>query len=197
LTDFKEIAAGAIREFSKRIEQYAGPEARNKVIQGGVNLTDILDPVKGALDYKEAIDRLDKLVDKTTCGKIMMGCGYTCQSLYDQTAAKVKTIRQQYAAEEEFMANLLPFDASFRFERKGKDLIQHFSPHKFASGKRCDCPLIGNLPEGIYASPTVCQCSRGFTQQRWETILGRPVEVEVVSSPIIDGSEDCKFIIHL
>jgi hypothetical protein len=197
LTDFKEIVAGAAREFSKRVEQYAGPEIRNKVIQDGGNLPDIFDPVKGALDYKEAIDRLDKLVDKTACGKILMGCGHTCQSLYDRTAAEVKTVRRQYATEEEFMANLRPFNASFRFERKGKDLVQHFSPRKFASRKRCDCPLIGGLPEGVYASPKVCQCSRGFTQQRWEIILGRPVEVEVVSSPIINGSEDCTFIIHL
>jgi hypothetical protein len=50
------------------------------------------------------------------------------------------------------------------------------------------------LPEGINASPTYCQCSRGFAEKYWEAALGRPVKVEVACTAITGGDE-CKFII--
>ena len=195
-----KMVADAVKEFSQRIEQYAGVEIRKKVMRGGEEMQGILDPVKGALDYKDAIDRLNKLVDAQTCNKIMSACGCACQSIYDQSALKAKETRQQYTTEEEFLANFEVFDNGTQIERKGKDLIQHFSPAKLfpnIPGIRCACMLIGGLPEGTNASPTVCECSRAFTEKRWETILGRPVKAEVVSTPIINGGDECVFIIHL
>jgi predicted transcriptional regulator YdeE len=195
-----KMVAGAVQEFSGRIEQYAGADIRKKVMWGAEKMPGILDSVKGALDYKEAIERLEKLVDKPTCNKIMTACGCACQSLYDQAALKAKELRQKYATEEEFLADFKAFDNGTLIELKGKDIIQRFSPRKLFPNMpemRCACMLIGGLPQGTYASPTVCQCSRGFTEKRWETILGRPVKVDVVSTPIINDVEECTFIIHL
>ena len=198
--DFTEMVAGAVKEFSGSIEQYAGAEVRKKVMKGVENMAGIGNPAKGALDYKTAVERLEKLVDKPTCNKIMSACGGTCQSTYDQAVYKAKELRQKYATEEEFLADFKEFDNGTRIERKDNKLIQTFAPGKMfanAPGLRCACMLIGGLPKGVYASPTVCECSRAFTQKRWETILGRPVEVEIVSTPIIDNTDECKFIIHL
>jgi hypothetical protein len=200
MTDFKDMVAGAVKEFSNRIEQYMGAEIRQKVMQGGEEMQGILDPVKGALDYKEAIERLEKLVDKPTCDKIMTACGRNCQSIYDQEALKAKKMRQQYATEDEFLDNYKVFDNGTRIERKGNDLVQSFTPGKMfphLPELRCACMLIGGLPEGVNASPTVCECSRAFTEQRWEIILGRPVKVEIVSTPIISGTDECVCVIHL
>jgi hypothetical protein len=195
-----KMVAGAVKEFSGRIEQFAGAEIRKKVMQGSEEMPGIMDPVKGALDYKEAIERLDRLADKSTCNKIMTACGCACQSIYDQAALKAKEMRQTYTTEEEFLDNFKAFDNGTRIERRGKDLVQCFAPGKMfpnMPGLRCACMLIGGLPEGTYASPTVCECSRGFTERRWETILGRPVKAEVVSTPIISNVTKCTFIIHL
>jgi predicted transcriptional regulator YdeE len=195
-----KMVAGAVKEFSARIEQYTGAEIRKKVMQGGEDMPGIMDPVKGALDYKEAIDRLEKLVDKPICDKIMTACGHTCQSMYDQAALKARDMRQTYATEEEFLAEFKAFDNGTLIERKGEDLVQYFAPGKMFAhlpDLRCACMLIGGLPEGINASPTVCECSRAFTEQRWATILGRPVKAEVVSTPIINGTDECIFVIHL
>jgi predicted hydrocarbon binding protein len=52
------------------------------------------------------------------------------------------------------------------------------------------------LPEGVNASPTYCQCPRGFVEKYWEAALGRPVKV-VVEHTAITGGDECKFIIHL
>jgi hypothetical protein len=195
-----QMVAGAVKEFGGRIEQYAGADIRQKVMHGGEQMQGILDPVKGALDYKNAIDLLDSLVDKPTCTKIMTACGHACQSIYDQAALKARETRQKYATEEEFLADFHEFDNGTRIERKGKDLVQYFSPSQLfpnMPGMRCACMLIGGLPEGTYASPTVCECSRAFTEKRWETILGRPVKAEVITTPIISKSDECIFIIHL
>ncbi len=200
MPDFTEMVANAAREFSSRIEQFAGPEVRKKVIPDDEKLVGITDPVKGALDYKAAVERLEKAVDKKTCDKIMQACGCACQSLWDQGSLKQKEIRQKCATEEEFLANLKSEDNSTTYEFKGKTLVLRFTPGKMLPNMpdmRCACMLIGGLPAGTYASPTVCECSRGFTRQRWETILGRPVEIEVVTTPIISNVKECTFIIHL
>jgi hypothetical protein len=52
------------------------------------------------------------------------------------------------------------------------------------------------LPEGLLASLTFCQCSRGYVEWNWRAILGRPVQVEVVASRIA-GAEECEFVIRL
>jgi hypothetical protein len=200
MPDFTDMVNTAANEFSKRIEQFAGPEVRNKVIPDGVILAGITDSVKGALDYKAAVERLDKLADKPTREKIMQACGCTCQSTFDQGALKQKENRQKYATEAEFLANLKSEDNCTTYELKGKTLVQRFVPGKSVPNMpdlRCACMLIGGLPPGTFASPTVCECSRGFTKQRWQTILGRPVNVEVVSTPIISSGDECVFIIHL
>jgi predicted transcriptional regulator YdeE len=193
----RDMVSGAVNKFSGNIEQYAGAEVRNKVMQGSENMPGILDAAKGALDYKNAIDRLDKLVDKKTCNKIMTACGCACQAKYDQNANKAKEKRQQYATEAEFLADFTSFDNDTIVELKGKDIIQRYKPSQLFPGMRCACMLIGGLPAGTYASPTVCECSRAFTEQRWETILGRPVKAEVISTPIINDTDECKFVIHL
>jgi hypothetical protein len=200
MPDFTEMVTHAAREFGNRIEQYAGADVRKKVIPDGKKLAGITNPIKGALDYKEAIERLEKLTDKPTRDKIMHACGCACQTTFDQGSLKQKEIRQQYTTEEEFLANLKSEDACTTYELKGKTLVQRFAPGKMLPNlpdMRCACMLIGGLPEGTYASPTVCECSRGFTEQRWATILGRPVKAEVVSTPIINNVKECTFIIHL
>jgi predicted transcriptional regulator YdeE len=197
---FVKMVNDAVKEFSNRIEQYAGAEIRGKVMHGVEEMKGILDPVKGALDYKDAVARLDKLTDKATGEKIMHACGCACQSIFDKGSLKQKEIRHKYATEAGFLADLKSEDNCTVYELKGKTLVQRFTPGKSVPNMpelRCACMLIGGLPKGTNASPTVCVCSRGFTKQRWETILGRSVEVEVVSTPIINGTDDCVFVIHL
>jgi len=200
MPDLTDIVAGAVKEFGDRIEQFAGPEVRKKVVQDGEKIKGITDPVKGALDYKAAVERLEKLVDKSTCDKIMTACGCTCQSIYDQEALKAKELRQTYATEDAFLNDFKVFDNGTRIEYKNDHLIQRFAPSKLfphLQELRCACMLIGGLPKGVYASPTACECSRAFTEQRWSTILGRPVKVEVITTPIISKTDECVFIIHL
>lgn len=198
--DLREMVKKALHEFSLNIEAYAGAEVREEVMRDGENLLEVFDPVKGALDYKDALERLDKLTDKPTRNKIMDACGRACQSVFDQAALKARELRQTYPTEDAFLTDFKTFDNGTRIERKGNDLVQCFVPGKLfphLPELRCACMLLGGLPKDVCVSPTACECSRAFTQKRWETILGRPVDVEVIKTPVINNSEECEFIIHL
>jgi hypothetical protein len=52
--------------------------------------------------------------------------------------------------------------------------------------------MVSGLPEGETMSVTYCQCSRAFVQTVWEAALGRPVQVDLLSSAV-SGSDECRF----
>ena len=65
----------------------------------------------------------------------------------------------------------------------------------------CHCPRVRTLlqldPGNTQPlSPTYCYCGAGFYKGIWETILNRPVEVQVLES-VLQGDEVCKIAIHL
>jgi hypothetical protein len=198
--DLREMVDDALREFGKNIERFAGADVKRQVLPSAGQPPEAFDVTKTALDYKDALIRLDKLTDKATCNKIMDACGRHCEGVFDQEAHKAKERRQSYSTEEAFLADFQQFDNGTRIERRGNDLVMSFSPGKLfphLPDLRCACMLLGGLPRGVNASPAACECSRAFTQQRWETILGRPVQVEMGETPIVNGSKECVFIIHL
>ncbi|MBC8367536.1 hypothetical protein H8E52_09005 [bacterium] len=69
------------------------------------------------------------------------------------------------------------------------------------AGKRrslyCHCPRVHEASEtpGLLAD-LYCYCGAGFYQGIWETILGHPVRVELLSS-VLRGDEVCQVAIYL
>ena len=127
----------------------------------------------------------------------MKDCGYTCNAMNKKDTEEAKEMRRLCANEEEYLDKFLtPPGNGIRYERDGNTLIQYYTPGKYKQGLRCYCSLMGGLPAGATASPTYCQCSRGFVEKHWEYVLGRPVKVEF-GKTAISGSDECKFIIHL
>jgi hypothetical protein len=61
----------------------------------------------------------------------------------------------------------------------------------------CHCPRVRDAVRlGIELSATYCYCGGGFYQNIWQTIVGQPVEIEIVES-ILQGGDVCSFAIHL
>ncbi|MDI6869653.1 MAG: hypothetical protein QMD88_08800 [Coprothermobacterota bacterium] len=60
---------------------------------------------------------------------------------------------------------------------------------------KCYCSLVNDLPKGENISITYCNCSRGFVKNFWESVLGKPVMVDLICSAI-SGEEECRFAIH-
>ncbi|MBN1261625.1 MAG: GyrI-like domain-containing protein [Anaerolineae bacterium] len=59
----------------------------------------------------------------------------------------------------------------------------------------CYCPLVrDHLDEGMPA--LFCYCGAGWFRQQWESALGKPVAVEIVTS-VLKGDDVCRFAIRL
>jgi len=195
-SDLLNIAAGQLSLMGQWIEESAGPEVRRQVMLGADQRMPAGTPEEGALGCKAAIDRLDALTSPEDRQKIMNACGRACQSRYDFKMAELKDRRKHYPTEADFLAELRSPDASMAYEFHGRELIQYHYPAAAGHGFRCSCFLMAALPAGVEASPTFCQCSRAFVQQRWEKVLGRELKVDVAETAIT-GADHCRFIIHL
>jgi len=191
------ITAEQTAEMGRRIEEFTGAEVRAKVMTGGDEAGASPDPVKRALWFKDALERLDALIDRETREQIMHACGCHCQGVFSKEMEDARDRRRFHKTEEEFLKHELqpPHGAGVRFERDGDIIYNYYAPRQY--GMRCYCYLIGGLPDGVNASPTHCQCSRAWQQKYWEGALGRPVRVELGETAISSGTEECKFIIHL
>jgi hypothetical protein len=189
--------AEQIRELGEQIEKIAGKKVRDKVMEGSEEAAKLSDRKKIASWVKEAIDRLDACTTPEKCRQIMAACGHTCIAHNNRMTQAIKARRRKYKTEEEFLKAESKRPAKFtRIELQGKTLAQYYTPHTYSTPRRCFCGLMFALPEEVIASPTYCQCSRGFVEKYWEAALGRPVKVEVAYTALTGGDE-CKFIIDL
>lgn len=188
---------GPIREIGENVERFAGADAREQVMEGSERIGDSSKPEKVALWTKGAMERLDALVDEGTRNQIMVQCGYNCAMMNKGPIEKAKARRRKYATVDEFLeAEQRKPPAGTRLVREGDVLYQFYTPHSYTHPMRCYCSLLRGLPEEETASLTYCQCSRGFVQKYWESVLERPVEVEILES-CVSGAQECKFVIHL
>ena len=58
--------------------------------------------------------------------------------------------------------------------------------------KECFCPLI----DGHYTPKSACNCSLGWNQYAWETVLGKPVDAELKES-VLYGGKRCVFVMRI
>lgn len=58
----------------------------------------------------------------------------------------------------------------------------------------CHCDNVRAVVGRI--SPTYCLCGAGWCRNIWESVLERPVQMEVVKS-VLQGDETCQFAVHL
>jgi hypothetical protein len=189
--------AGQIQEIGGHIEEFAGAEIREKVMQNNEKAEKSSNSGKIALWVKETIDRLDGLVDKNTRDRIMSACGHNCCATNNRMVKAAQNRRLKFANEDAFLKAEIEKPAKgTRLELHSNMLVQIYTPHNYTRDIRCYCGLMRGLPEGVNASPTYCQCARGFVETYWANVLGWPVRVEVKETAISGGNE-CKFNIHL
>ena len=185
-----------IQELGRNLDKYAGQDVRKKVLEGDAKLASISDSQQIAMWVKGAMQRLDKLVDEKTRSRIMEQCGRRC-AVAGETVEIVVAKRKKYRNLDQFLEaekrKLLP---GMRLEREGNVLYQYYMPHSFSPRMRCFCSLLEGLPADENISPTYCQCSKGFATRMWESILGKPVRVDVVETAV-SGAKECKFKIYL
>jgi len=186
-----------IHELAENVERLAGMEVRQKVMEGSDKITASTKPEKVAAWVQGAMERLEALVGEPTRSQILVNCGHNCARANRAPLERAKARRKEFQTLDEFLqAELDKPPAGMRFQREGDTLYHYYTPRAFTHPMRCYCSLLRGLPAEETVSLTYCQCSRGFVEEYWEAVLGRPVRVEVLES-CVAGAEECKFAVHL
>ena len=76
----------------------------------------------------------------------------------------------------------------------GQDNVRRDGNKIHLSYSKCLCPLVQSGSEKL--SDTYCNCSRGWVKEMYETVLGKPVDVQLTES-IKRGGEACRFIVRI
>ncbi len=187
---------GMLVTLEKNIEVLAGKQVAKKVMEGSENITEKTDKKKTAEWVKQAIDKLDTLVNEDAKIRIMENCGYNCANVNKKVIQRAKARRKKFRSLDEFLAaeQKKPISGT-RLERKGNTLTQFYTPRAFTRPMRCYCSLFRGLPENETVSITYCHCSKGFAKKFWEGVLERSVKVDLIHSAI-SGASECKFVIR-
>ena len=177
-------------QFKGSIISKLGPQAEKTIFK---TENPPKNPVKRACWVKEAMTRLDELVDDATCVEIMHGNGVNCANHnVGVVKASIKR-RSKYETLEAFIdAEIENPRKGTSLERDGDALVLSYLPRLFTHPMRCFCGLVNSLPEGETMSPTYCQCSVAFVETWWGAVVGKPVNVELIESAI-SGSDRCRF----
>ena len=186
-----------IKEIGGNVERFAEKTIRNRVMEGSEQISPSTSKSKIAKWVKEAMDKLDTLVDEKTRFQIMENCGYNCSVVNKRVIEKAKARRNKYKSINEFLeAEQRNPMTGTRLERNGNFLYQFYMPQLYTRPMRCYCSLLRGLPAGEKVSLTYCHCSKGFVKKFWEGVLERPVKVELIES-VVSGAPECKFAVHL
>ncbi len=187
---------GPVEELGGNVERFTGEETRRRVMEGCERIAsfskeEVAEWVKGAME------RLDFMVDEEIRGRIMVACGQKCSEMNRRPIEMAKRRRAKFDSEDKFL------EAEIRKPMKGTSLVRKgdvlhytYTPREYRQGLRCYCSLVNSLPSDEKISIMYCNCARGFVEEYWEEVLGRPVRVELVESSI-SGSNVCKFVVSL
>jgi len=190
----KELAI--IKSLGENVDRFAGKAVKVKVMAGSEKLDTKSEPAEIAAWMKGAMDRLDKLVSKDTRAEIRKACGRGCAAANKGTIERARDKRRRFSSlDDYFAAELRKPLTGTRLEKKGNALTWFFTPRTFNPPMKCFCGLMKGLPEDEDISKTYCLCSRGFVERYWESVLDKPVKVELLES-CLTGARECKFSVR-
>jgi hypothetical protein len=142
-------------------------------------------PQQKAKCIQRMMDVLDREVDEATRRSIMESCGR--RRISASTLTKARRLQQGTQSLDDLLDQLNQAHIGGGHLRREGDVIH-------AAYDRCYCGSVSKTREPF--SATYCHCSCGWYRQLFETLLDRPVEVELLGS-IIQGDENCRFLIHI
>lgn len=124
-------------------------------------------------------------VDLETRKKIMELCGEAC-AREDGDLEIAKRIAEETTDEEEILTRVnkeIPWCGIWTLK---DNTVQ-------CTCVKCGCPLVKH--KVVNLTGTFCLCSRGWVKKIFETLLKKPVNVELEKS-IGLGDKLCKFVVH-
>lgn len=188
---------GMLISIEKNVQALAGEMINKKVMEGSEEITEKTDKRKIAGWVRGAMERLDSLVKEETKVQIMENCGRDCADVNMKVIERAKARRRKFKSTEEFLeAERRKPMTGTRLAIEGNMLYQFYTPRAFTRPMRCYCGLLRGLSDEETVSKTYCHCSKGFVKKFWESVLERPVKVDLIQSAV-SGADECEFAIHL
>lgn len=189
-----------INSIGMTVGEISGDKVKEKFMEGYQEVeqapakdTDYL----AAIWMKEAIERLDELVNEEARVRILESCGYKCVEKNPGHIERAVRRRQKFKTLEAFLAaEMKKSTKGTRVEVEGDVLYQYYMPGSYREGMRCYCGVWKGLPSDEKASLSWCNCAKGFIEKIWAATLEKPVQVELLKS-CIAGDKECKFAVYL
>lgn len=133
--------------------------------------------------YAKLLEILRSRLGEETLKLVLHDMGRQCSTLYEGTILKYKGDFHGFC--NELKKSVSGDEVTFDRE---KGIITVASPER----TECFCPLNNHL----CTPPLVCDCSLGWQQHTWETLLGQKVRVEMKEA-VLRGGKRCVFEIHV
>ena len=127
------------------------------------------------------IESMDENLDEKTRMRLLESCGRAC--------ARSSAIKAAEACKGD-LDKLL----STLGKWVGKENVRKDNGTVYVSYSKCLCHLVAEGPARL--PDTYCFCSRGWLKEMFETVVGRPVDVDLKES-IKRGGKKCRFTIRL
>ncbi len=123
------------------------------------------------------------LLEEKEGKKIIERCGRECAISHD-LPKEAKKIRSE-------IANKADIDLLFKTYKERA----YNTPRLYKEGNiiyleyhECGCPIVN---KGEIKNPFFCNCTRGYTKERFENLFGKSVKVDLLKS-ILQGDKICK-----
>jgi predicted hydrocarbon binding protein len=173
-----------LRTFQDKVENWtegAWDGELSKICQSYEKLTT---QQQKAHSIKQMMELLDRNVEAGTRYTIMEECGRRC--IPASVLAKADRLKKNAIDLDDLLSRLNQSHIGGGHLQQDEQVIH-------ASYDRCYCGSVSKTREPI--SATYCHCSCGWYRQLFESLLNKPVEVELLGS-IIQGNECCQFVIR-
>jgi hypothetical protein len=185
---------GRIAKLAEQLEAAGiAPDVTAQIMQGGEAIRKAATPQAKAAWMREAMLRMNKLLDKETRQAVREGCacclGGKRLDLVKAIARKGGSLEERVAAANQ---TKMVFGHSVTLQDDGQVLVC-FSPEG-QEHYRCVC-----LPKAQEALPiTYCYCCGGHVKHHLQTALGRNLVCTVRSSALSSaGQKPCTFVFAL
>jgi len=174
-----------IKNFREAVEGTVKGPVGKKLLRACDDFMQITTPRKKLLGIQNLMNILDESLHWKTRRELMQSCGRRC--ICDSTLKMAVRLQKKAKDLDELLELMNQSHIGGGHLRLEGNTI-HAEYH------RCYCGSVSNTE--IPFSSTYCHCSCGWYRQLFETVLKKPVTVELLGS-IIQGDDRCRFLIHI
>jgi predicted ArsR family transcriptional regulator len=174
-----------INRFETSLSDNTDEDVLNKLKPDMKLFDDLTTPNQTATWIKNMVDKLTDITGETVARRVLEDCGRQC--IGQSILVKARRIKEDARDLDDLLFKLNNAHiGGGKLHRE--DQIIH------ASYERCYCGSVNKTRHPI--STVYCQCSCGWYRTLFETLLDKPVRVELIDS-IINGADACSFVIYL